>query len=552
MQRRTMADVALLRRDVAAFAEHVGRPLSERQAADLHLRSRFTSLLAARQTGKSRSLAILGTHWAFARPRQHVLIVSAGESAAKRLLDEMRQMMLDSSDLASSVVKENTDLIELTNGSRIRSLPASDKQIRGNTVDLLLIDEAQLVPTAILVSAALPTVAARPNARIVLAGTAGRASGAFYNATERGDRNDDAYTTIRWRVEDCAWIEPEFVATMRASMSAAQFAAEFEGRFWSGSDSLFTKAILDRVVAPFRAGTLGTLVGPARLSGGVDWGATVDRSALCAIGRLPFVEHDLPVFGVALAHRWAAGYPLNDVIGEIAACQAHWAVLSIETNGLGLPCAQELAGRMRRRDATAGGRVGRWRPPAYDQYDAFGNYRAPDQGAPTFRTTINAQHTSADLKAAVYSQLRLLIDRQQLVISADDTDLLRELLFLQVSLNAGGSQKIEADASAEEGTGHDDLADAAAFAMGPHRRDGRWTTVLARYADPAARQPPALPLPGGDLPRVATGGGLLVPRTPVWQSLGGSELTGSEALRPAPRRVGDFIINTNPGAQHAQ
>ncbi len=541
-----MADVALLRRDVAAFAEHIGHPLSERQAYDLaDLRERFTVLLAARQTGKSRSLAILGTHWAFARPGNLVLIVSAGETAAKRLLDEMRRMILDAPDLAPALVTEQTALLEFTNGSRIRSVPATDAQIRGWSVDLLLVDEAQIVPSDLLLSAALPTVAARPKAKVVLAGTAGRASGAFYNAAAHGDANNGSHRTIRWKTEDCSWIEPEFVATMRASMSSAQFAAEFLGHFWSGSDSLFSKAILDRVVAPYRAGSLGSLTGPARLLGGVDWGATVDRSALCAIGRLPYVEHPegLPVFGVALAHRWAAGYPLNDVIGEIAACRAHWAVMSIECNGLGLPCAQELTARLRRRSATDGGRVGRHRPPAYDMYDTFGKYLSPDQGAPTFATTINAQHTSADLKAAIYSQLRLLADRQQLLLSADDTDLYRELLFLQVSLNAGGSQRIEADTSASEGTGHDDLADALAYSTGPYRQNGRWTTVLARYADPAARRPAAPPLPGGDVPRVASGGGLLVPQTPVWQSLQGDELSGSEALNhPAPRRVGGFAI----------
>ncbi len=46
---RPMADVPPLRPDLAAFAEHIGRPLSERQAYDLaDLRERITVLLAAR------------------------------------------------------------------------------------------------------------------------------------------------------------------------------------------------------------------------------------------------------------------------------------------------------------------------------------------------------------------------------------------------------------------------------------------------------------------------------------------------------------------------
>jgi hypothetical protein len=200
----------------------------------------------------------------------------------------------------------------------------------------------------------LPTTAARPDARIVLASSATVASGAFYDHVKLGDTATPHVRTLRWALKDATWITPTAVAVMRASMSETRFRAEMECVFASGADSLFTRAILDAATADYPISTLQDLRGPARVLGGIDWGATTDRSACVAIGRLP-VEGDQPVFGVVMAQRWAAGYPLTDVISELADCPAHWRVLTMERNGLGEPCCQHLTKRLREKPAEEGG-----------------------------------------------------------------------------------------------------------------------------------------------------------------------------------------------------
>lgn len=85
-------DVRQARADLAAFAALIGWPLTRAQADALRLGTRQTVVVAPRQTGKSRSLAVLAAHWAFARPGQIVLVVSAGEAAALRLLSTVRQV----------------------------------------------------------------------------------------------------------------------------------------------------------------------------------------------------------------------------------------------------------------------------------------------------------------------------------------------------------------------------------------------------------------------------------------------------------------------------
>lgn len=266
-----MPDTRLLRSSLGAFAEAIGSPLTRWQLAALTLESRVTVVVAPRQSGKSRSLAALALWWAFREPGQRVLVASAGEEASRRLLAEVRRLAA-SSVLAGSVTDEMAALITLSNGSEVRSIPASERQARGWSVDLLLVDESALIGDDLLEGALLPTTAARPDARVVLASTPTTAAGSFYDHAVRGQGGSEHVRTFRWSLAQAEWIAPSVIAAAREAMTPARFAAEFEGEFATGADSLFSRATLERVIADYVPQTLNTLEGPARLMAGVDWG----------------------------------------------------------------------------------------------------------------------------------------------------------------------------------------------------------------------------------------------------------------------------------------
>ncbi len=502
-------DFDLARRNVLAFAELAGWPMTRWQALALTLRKRITAIVAPRQSGKSSSLAIKAAQWAFRKPNQHVLIVSAGEDAARRLLADVKRLIADSPVLAGSVIDEMAGLVTLSNGSMIRSVPASERQVRGWTVDLLLVDEAALVSDDLLLGAAMPTTAARPNARIVLASSASVASGAFYNHVRMADAGSEHVAVHRWPLTQCDWISPSVIEAARESMSELRFRAEYEGEFASGADALFTRQSLEDATRPYVPDSLDDLRGPARVTAGVDWGASVDRSALCAIGRIA----DTGTFAVRCAHRWAAGHPLHEVIGEIAGSPAHFDVLAMETNGLGMPCAQELGRLIQGRSkAEGGGKPSRLALVGVQDFE-FGELRRrmrreairrsiEQVGNRHFTTRRLPVHTTGELKAATYSTMRLLIDQERLLLPASAEDLLRELLMLRVDLTPGGSERIEASA------GHDDLADALMLALCPYRdKKGRWTTYV------------------GQLAQQTDAGEASVGARPEWQSVNGPETT---------------------------
>ena len=118
----------------------------------------------------------------------------------------MRGIATGSPLLRGSVVDETAGLLTLSNGSEVRSVPASERQIRGWAVDLLLIDEAALVSDDLILGAAFPTTAARPDARIVMASSATTAAGAFYDHVMLGRQGAEHVRAFAWSLSDAPWI----------------------------------------------------------------------------------------------------------------------------------------------------------------------------------------------------------------------------------------------------------------------------------------------------------------------------------------------------------
>ncbi len=231
------------RSDIGVFAKAVGRPLTSWQAKAMRATTRIVVIVAPRQAGKSRTLAVRATHAAYRRPGQLVLIVSAGEDAARRLLAEVRAIVTGSELLAGSVTDEQQQLVRLSNGSTIRSVPASERQIRGWAADLAIVDESALLDDDLVLSAVFPTTSARPDAQIILASSPAGAEGVFYQLARAGEQGAGHVATFTWRLADAKWISPEVVEAARASLPVAVFEREFEGRF---SDVGLEERVIER------------------------------------------------------------------------------------------------------------------------------------------------------------------------------------------------------------------------------------------------------------------------------------------------------------------
>lgn len=540
-------DLDAASRDPLAFADLAGVELSALQAEAIRgpvlgEGPVFSCLLAPRQTGKSRTLAVAAAWAAVRRAGVRVLVVSASEDASRRLLREVLGI-LAAPALRASITEESTALVRLSNGSEIRSTTASERAVRGWSVDLLIVDEAVLVPDDLLQGAALPTIAARPDARVILASSAGPARGTFYDLVMAGEGGGEHVALHRWTLEDAPWITASAQAALREGMSELRARAELDNQFAGQADLLFPAGSVARAVVdvdPPRLAGIGE--GQARVWAGVDWGAVSDRSALVAVARVP--EAGPRRFIVAEAFAWPAGHVLvgpGSVVDMIVSTPAAYGRVTAERNGLGEACCQELGRRLRERAAHSGGGE---RPEALSAEDrlwqevdlgeqdwlGYDRSRTAKRRAPRepvgFSTQYRPTVTSAEMKAAMFSGLRLLIERGALLIPAAFSELIRELTLLRVSLLPSGGERIEAS------HGHDDLAMALGLALGPYQSRGRWRLALAERADPSAAVPAAHDGAGrGEV--VSTAGGVSLPRRPLLQSIDWPHVTAADTSAPA-------------------
>lgn len=511
---RDRRDRDRIREDVGAFSRVVGWPLADWQTRAMRLEARTTCVVAPRQTGKSRSVAVLAAHRAFTTPNVFVLIVSASDESAIRLLGVVRDLVTGSPLLAGSVVDEQSRVVRLSNGSVIRSVSASERSVRGWTADLLILDECQSIPEAIF-DAAQPTTAAREHARTVLCGTAGVPIGRFYDAVASGlDHSSPYVRSFVWKLKDAKWISKDAIEAARLLLPPMQFAAEYEGKWASSADAMFPLELLRRQSIDVDVPDLASLANVS-IFGGVDWGATTDRTVAFAIARIPLarwnasIDVDYPVYLGWPLRVFAPGTELSTCVDEIVACDVPWHSLTVETVGLGQMPAQEVRRRINARSDAREDAAENW----LDVLDP----------------RVTPVHTSTDHKAAGYGALRGLLERGQLFL-AEDTETLREFAAVSVELRAHG---VSINAT---GGAHDDIPDAAVLAALPYRdHHGHMRVRLADFA--GTLRPERDPLPGAslDVDLVTTPGGINVPRSPWLQSVDGDEVLVPPESRPRPK-----------------
>jgi len=472
--------LAAVRGSLTTFADAVGWPLTEAQAHALDLDRRTVVLIAPRQSGKSRSLAVLAVHRAFAEPRHRVLIVSAGEEASKRLLSTIRSVTAHPM-LAGSVVDEGQSLVVLSNGSEIRAVPASERQVRGWSVDTLLVDEAAMIDDDLLLSAAIPTTAARPDARIVLASTPWTTSGPYYDLAMQGvDTGTEHVITRRWSLADAPWITPSVLAMARETLGDLRYRVEYEAEFLGRVNAFLDPTDIIAAVADY------ALTPPERAKGGsvvvgADWGGgSHDPHAVAALGVLDdHGANERPI--LFLPWLEAAHRPFGEQVATVAALQA--------------PRVRQ-AGAWRTDPARYQSGHGYDVQVLNSEANGVGAWPSDELGRLLGPQRVAAIHSSQRSKEDGYGKVRASLSDRRLVIP-NHPELLRQLRGLTYEATASGGLSI----AAGNPNVHDDLADAlylAALAMPANLRPGatspepagcEWLTTPAGIAIPRRPRP---------------------------------------------------------------
>lgn len=432
------------RRDPGVFARLLlGTELWPHQHEVAVSPARYRIICAGRQVGKSQLLAVLALHHAFSKARQTVLIVSAGDTAAKRLLETVAALALGSTLLAGAVVDESSKAVTLSNGSVIRAVPASAAQIRGWSIDLLILDEAAFIDPEIW-RAAEPAIIARPGSRVILSSSPWGSADHFFRVMwGLAMASPDGFQAAwHWPSITSPLVDEELLERIRERETPVVFGREYLAEWMDSEGAYFSTAELEAATASDGVHELvGTddqvvLAALGPVVGGVDWGMARDAHALTVVA--PIVGEDglddrgRPRYWVPyVEERHGLGYDAwIDRLEALAGPGGFmFQQVTAETNGVGQMPTQVLARRV-------------WEACGVD--------------------VVVPEHTTSRTKEDLFGFMKLLMQQARLVLPRHPS-LLRQLGALEYAIGESGAMRI----AVPERAGHDDVAMSFALALRP-------------------------------------------------------------------------------------
>lgn len=229
-----LADDLACALDPVRFAERCGITPDSWQADVLRSPHKRLLLNCSRQSGKSTTTAIIGLHQAVFTPGSLVLLISLSLRQSSELFRTLARLY---GRLGETIPPkaESALRLELANGSRIVSLPASESTVRGYAaVDLLLIDEASRVEDDLYLS--LRPMLAVSDGRLIAMSTPFGKRGWWSDAWHDGGAT---WERVRVDATECPRISPEFLQEERESLGQWWFSQEYECQFVDSDSQAF-------------------------------------------------------------------------------------------------------------------------------------------------------------------------------------------------------------------------------------------------------------------------------------------------------------------------
>jgi Terminase large subunit, T4likevirus-type, N-terminal len=192
-----------------------------------------------RQVGKSTAAAVCALNAAIYQAPATVIMVSPSQRQSIELYRAFHSMYSRLPGRPSAQYETMTRL-ELENGSRIISLPGSERTIRGlASVDLIVLDEAARVEDELL-AAIRPMLAVSNGSLFALSTPAGK-RGWFYEQWLRGI----GWHRISIKSTECPRIDREFLEQEREALGPLLFGQEYLCEFHDAENAAFLSELID-------------------------------------------------------------------------------------------------------------------------------------------------------------------------------------------------------------------------------------------------------------------------------------------------------------------
>jgi len=211
-------------------------------------------LRSGRQVGKSTIIGLKAANFSLNNPNKLIMVISKTERQAGLLF---AKILGNIHNIDKQMIKKGKDrptkhIINLKNGSVIHCLPAGDTGfgIMGFTIDLLIADEAAFIPEEVW-NSIIPALAITRGA-IWLLSTPFVKEGYYYECF-----NDPSFTSFHQSSEECPRRDDVFLAHKRATLTEAQYAQMYLGRFVDDFKQFFSDELISKICTGKRIPKVG-------------------------------------------------------------------------------------------------------------------------------------------------------------------------------------------------------------------------------------------------------------------------------------------------------
>jgi len=295
-------------------------------------------LSAARGTGKTLTLALLSLWYTYILPQttpgipMKVVVLGGSFEQSSILYNYVKSWILSHTFILNCLETEPIkSLTKFKDGSSIKALTASEKQVRGPHADLLIIDEAVEAGDD-LIKTSFQIVSTSQYPRIIISSTPHQYHSLFVKIWNSPEYNFKKYN---WKAINCSWIKKSLIEQAKNFLDTGTFQIEWEGLPYSFTGLVFQTDLLRKClrkeIIPFNSEETYRVAG-------IDWGHYPNPTVLTII------EREKDKVKVLYSQEFLKE-KFEDVLNQIELIVKSYNVVKINTDSTDIGENQRLASR---------------------------------------------------------------------------------------------------------------------------------------------------------------------------------------------------------------
>ncbi|MEA2044123.1 MAG: terminase family protein, partial [Thermoproteota archaeon] len=249
-------------RDIEYFAEkyftivHVDRgkikiPLYDYQKTLLRQfeRERFNIVTQSRQSGKTTTTTVFVLHYLlFSKDKTIAILANKGDTSQEILSRIQLAFELIPTWLKPNVMEWNKRTIEFDNGCRVIARATSSSSIRGQSVSLLIIDEAAFVENwEEFYKSTYPTIASGKETKVILISTINKLNH-FHAIRTKAEQGKNEFVPFEVKWDDVPDRDQEWKDQTISNTSVDDFMQEHENIAMGSANTLVSSSTLITIV----------------------------------------------------------------------------------------------------------------------------------------------------------------------------------------------------------------------------------------------------------------------------------------------------------------